>query len=214
MLKVQSFTFGPFQENTYVVSNTDMQCWIIDPGMNSPAENKTILDYINNNKLVPQAIINTHGHIDHILGVDFIKDTYKVPFLLHNKDQFLIDNAAASAAMFGLRLNKIPAVDGNLHDAQVLQLGKESLQVSFTPGHSPGSVVFYYKPGKWVIGGDVLFAGSIGRTDLPGGNFDTLINSIKTRLFILEPDTVVYSGHGPATTIKNEIAYNPFFQLD
>ncbi len=214
MLNVQCFTFGPFQENTYIISNLQQQCWIVDPGMNSPAENNTVLDYINKNSLKPIAIINTHGHIDHILGVSFLKDIYNIPFYLHAKDQFLIDNAAASAAMFGLRLTKTPIVDGRLNDADVWKLGDEELVVSFTPGHSPGSVVFYYAPGNWVISGDVLFAGSIGRTDLPGGDFQTLINSIKTRLFILPENTKVYSGHGPATTIKTEVEHNPFFQLD
>jgi glyoxylase-like metal-dependent hydrolase (beta-lactamase superfamily II) len=210
MLNVQYFTFNPFQENTYIISNDKKQCWIVDPGMFDANETKLLLDFINENGLQPQAIINTHAHIDHILGVDALVEKFNIPFSLHEKDMPVLQSAKASAAMFGFDITGVPRPTSYITEGQPLMLGNDEIEVRFTPGHSPGSIIFYYPKGKWAIVGDVLFAGSIGRTDLPGGSYGTLINSIKTHLLTLPDDTVVYPGHGPATNIGTERNSNPF----
>lgn len=212
MLNVVFFTFNPFEENTYIIANEHKQCWIVDPGMFDEREIAVVKDYITKNNLQPQGIINTHAHIDHILGVQEMMDSYNIPFGIHKDEQPVLDRAQDTAAMFGFRLPSVPKQTHYITEAEPLKLGDDTLQVFLTPGHSPGSISFYYAPGKWVISGDVLFSGSIGRTDLPGGNFDTLISSIRTHLFTLPDDTQVLSGHGPATTIGDEKADNPFLK--
>ena len=210
MLQIQGFTFNAFRENTYLLLNEKKQCWIVDPGMNDKHETEAMFGYLDQEGLKLQSIINTHTHIDHILGVQAIKDKYQVPFGIHVKDESVLQSAVASAVRFGLSLDSAPKADFYIKEGEALQLGDDTLEVRFTPGHSPGSIVFYYEPGQWLIGGDVLFAGSIGRTDLPGGDFDTLINSIHTQLFTLPDATDVYSGHGPATKIGHEKISNTF----
>lgn len=210
MLYIHSFTFNPFQENTYIIYNDKKECWIVDPGMYEPSEIADFNKYIIDNELVPKAIINTHTHIDHIFGVQELVKKYQIPFLIHKDDEPVLNGAAGSAMLFGFQFTDTPIVDGYIDESEPYKLGYDELQVLFTPGHSPGSISFYYAKGNWVLGGDVLFSGSIGRTDLPGGNFDTLINSIKTQLFSLPDHTTVYSGHGPETNIGQEKASNPF----
>jgi glyoxylase-like metal-dependent hydrolase (beta-lactamase superfamily II) len=212
MLNLQAFVFNPFQENTYLLYNAKNECWIVDPGMYGPEETNHFIDFLTANKFKPQAIINTHTHIDHILGAQALIDAYKIPFGMHKTDIPVLNSAIASAALFGIELKKAPVPDFYIPDGKPLSLGVDDVEVRFTPGHSPGSIVFYYPEGKWVIGGDVLFAGSIGRTDLPGGDFNTLINSIRTQLFSLPFNTTVYPGHGPSTTIEIEKKHNPFLQ--
>lgn len=212
MLYIESFTFNAFQENTYLIYNDNKECWIIDPGMYDNNETKHLVEFIDRKQLQPKAVINTHTHLDHIFGVDALKTRYSIPFLIHEKDLPVLNGAAGSAMLFGFDFKNIPHPDEFISETQPLQLGTDEVTVFFTPGHSPGSVSFYYAPGSWVIGGDVLFSGSIGRTDLPGGNFDTLLYSIRTQLFTLPDETVVYSGHGPATTVEHEKKYNPFLQ--
>src|SRR5690606_10075777 len=153
--------------------NAEKQCWIVDPGMYNAGETEVITRFIAGHALIPQAIINTHTHIDHILGVQVLKERYDIPFLIHEKDMPVLNGAAASAMMFGLPLPVAPQPDGYIPHNEPLQLGQESVDVLLTPGHSPGSISFYYQPGQWVISGDVLFSGSIGRTDLPGGDHGT-----------------------------------------
>lgn len=212
MLHIACFTFNAFQENTYIIYNNEKDCWIIDPGMYESEEVSYLKKYISDNQLIPRAIINTHTHIDHIFGVAALKDAYNIPFGIHAKDEPVLNGAAGSAMLFGFQFGKAPSPDFYITEGKAPFSGLEELQVFFTPGHSPGSVSFYSPADKWVVAGDVLFNGSIGRTDLPGGDFNTLINSIKTQLLILPEDTVVYSGHGPNTTIRNEKLYNPFLQ--
>ncbi len=212
MLTIQSFTFNGFAENTYLLVNNKKQCWIIDPGMYDATETAYLDQYIADNCLQPQAVINTHTHIDHIFGVQAMMDKYKIPFGIHEKDQPVLAGAVGAAMLFGFKLGAAPKPTFFVREEESLMLGDDEIDVRFTPGHSPGSVSFYYAPGKWVVSGDALFQGSIGRTDLPGGNFDTLINAIRTQLFTLPEETTVYSGHGPATTIGNEKMYNPFLQ--
>lgn len=210
MLNVRFFTFNPFQENTYIISNEKNECWIVDPGMYGPEEIKIFTSFISDNQLKPQAIINTHAHIDHILGVNALMRQYNIPFSLHEKELPVLNRGADTAAMFGFQFTDVPAATSFIKETEPLKLGDDVLQVFFTPGHSPGSISFYYPQGGWVVAGDVLFNGSIGRTDLPGGDFSTLISSIRTHLFSLPDDTTVFSGHGPETTIGNERKHNPF----
>ncbi len=210
MLQIHSFTFNPFQENTYLLINEEKQVWIVDPGMFDNNETNEFNNFITANGLIPQAIINTHAHIDHILGIQHVKKTYNIPFLMHEKELPVLNGAPNAARMFGFSYNDVPKADGFIAETELLKLGKDELEVRFTPGHSPGSIVFYSKEGKWVIGGDVLFRQSIGRTDLPGGNHATLLTSIREQMFTLPDDTAVHSGHGPATTIGFEKKHNPY----
>jgi len=212
MLQVRSFTFNPFQENTYLIVNEQGSCWIVDPGMYDAEETNRFSSYITANGLKPKAVINTHTHLDHIFGVQWCKNQYQIPFLMHEKDLPVLQGAKGSAMLFGFQFTDIPQSDGFLRENESLALEEEQLQIRFTPGHSPGSVIFFYEKGGWLIGGDVLFNGSIGRTDLPGGNFNTLIQSIKTELFSLSDDVIVYPGHGPSTTIGHEKLTNPFLK--
>jgi hydroxyacylglutathione hydrolase len=211
MLNVSFFTFNAFEENTYIISNDKQQCWIVDPGMYEQREIEAIIAFITEKQLQPQAIINTHAHLDHIFGVQALVDKYNIPFGIHELEQPVLQRGADTAAMFGIRWNEVPRATNFIKEG-TLQLGDDTVEVFLTPGHSPGSISFYYAPGSWLISGDVLFSGSIGRTDLPGGNHATLINSIKTRLLPLPGETTVLSGHGPATTIAEEKEYNPFLK--
>ena len=212
MLNVVFFTFNPFDENTYIIANEKKQCWIVDPGMYDDTEVAALKDYISGKQLQPQGIINTHAHIDHILGVQTLIDEYKIPFGIHKDEQMILDRAEATAAMFGFEFKNPPKQTHYISELEPLKLGDDTIKVFLTPGHSPGSISFYYEPGNWVISGDVLFSGSIGRTDLPGGNFDVLVSSIRTHLFTLPSETKVLSGHGPATEIGEEKKNNPFLK--
>ena len=210
MLNVIFFTFNAFEENTYVISNEKNECWIVDPGMYHPEEVEQLAAYIAQKQWVPKGIINTHAHLDHIFGVNALKALYHIPFAIHQAELPVLNMAAATAGMFGFELADVPSADHFIKEGTPLPLGTDTLDVRFTPGHSPGSISFYYAPGNWVISGDVLFAGSIGRTDLPGGSHATLIDSIKKQLLVLPGATQVLSGHGGATTIDAEKKSNPF----
>lgn len=212
MLNIFFFTFNAFEENTYIIANEKNQCWIVDPGMYEERETAQIIAFINEKHLKPQAIINTHAHIDHILGIEGLVNKYNLPFGLHTLEIPVLKTAVPTAAMFGFELKAEPKPTFFIKEGEPLKLGDDTVEVFLTPGHSPGSISFYYPEGKWVVSGDVLFSGSIGRTDLPGGDFDTLINSIRTKLFTLPGNTKVLSGHGPATTIEAEKKHNPFLQ--
>ena len=212
MLNVNFFTFNAFEENTYIIANEKNQCWIVDPGMYEEREVAMVINFITDKQLVPQAIINTHGHIDHIFGIQALKDKYNIPFGIHEQEMPVLQMAAGSAMLFGFELKKAPVPDFFIKEQEPLQLGNDTIRVLFTPGHSPGSISFYYPGGNWVIGGDVLFSGSIGRTDLPGGSMEVLLHSIRTQLFTLPAVTTVLSGHGPATNVGEEQKHNPFLQ--
>lgn len=210
MLQIQAFTFNPFSENTYLLSDADKNCWIIDPGMSNAREWGQLSQAIESQGLRPQAIFNTHAHIDHILGIPVLTEKYNIPFALHPLDSPVLMGAGASALMFGIGSFMPPIVTQHLSEEIPLQLGEHTLKVLLTPGHSPGSVCFYNEKDGWLIGGDVLFNGSVGRTDLPGGHTETLMESIRTQLYTLPDEVVVYPGHGPSTTIGAEKKSNPF----
>lgn len=212
MLNVVFFTFNAFEENTYVITNEHNDCWIVDPGMYHPEEVDAFMEYLTRKNLIPKGIINTHAHLDHIFGVNALKKKFDLTFGIHELELPVLKMAAGTAVMFGFEFRDIPVADYYIKENIPLQLGGDSLEVRLTPGHSPGSISFYYEPGNWVISGDVLFAGSVGRTDLPGGNHATLIHSIKTQLLTLPGNTKVLSGHGPETTIDRERRENSFLQ--
>lgn len=212
MIQIQKFTFNPFQVNGFVCYEPGGPCLIVDPGCQGKTEEGMLEEFIGSRQLEPVAVITTHGHIDHILGVDFCKSRWKIPWHVHSGDQSLIRTATASAAIFGFELDKAPEPDHFLDGNNEFTLGSSCFSLLHVPGHSQGSVAIYYNEGKVLIAGDVLFAGSIGRTDLPGGNHAQLLSSIKNQLFVLPDDVVVWPGHGPSTTIGRERSENPYLQ--
>lgn len=211
MLHIQTFTFNPFSENTYIVSDENKQCWIIDPGAYAPQEETELISFIEKKNLTPNAILNTHGHIDHIFGIQVLSNHFNIPCFLHPDDLPLYLNASTTAAKWGVPFTQ-PSVSPSTYERFPNQLGNNQLIILHTPGHSPGSISLYFPVNKSVICGDVLFRGSIGRTDLPGGNHETLIQSIQDKLLSLPDETIVYSGHGEATTIGQERRLNPFLR--
>ncbi len=210
-MKVKSFTFSPFQENTYVLSDDTLDCIIVDPGCYNSSEENELVEYLNLNQLKPVRLINTHAHIDHVFGNQFVSEKFNLKLELHLLDEPILAMAGRSAMTYGLNYKPSPKAEINFEEGDEIVFGNTKLEILHVPGHSPGHVVFYDRPGKVIIGGDVLFRGSIGRTDLPGGNHDDLIRNIKEKLFTLENDISVYSGHGPETTIGYEKQNNPFF---
>ena len=210
MIRINSFAFNDFQINTYVLFNDNNECIIIDPGCYYESEKEQLKSFITKNKLNPILLLNTHGHIDHILGNAYVKATYNIPIAAHADDEFLINSSRDHGTVFGLNAEPSPPIDKYVDESESIKFGNEELKVLHVPGHSPGSVAVFNKSSNLIIVGDVLFNGSIGRTDLPGGDYNTLINSIKTKLFTLDDKMVVHPGHGPSTTITIEKQTNPF----
>ncbi|QIG89817.1 MBL fold metallo-hydrolase [Chryseobacterium sp. POL2] len=212
MLHIKNFAFNPFSENTYVIYNDDKEAFIIDPGNFQVHETQQIESFITEQQLKIKNILLTHAHIDHVLGLQWAFDKYNVPVLLHKNDKELLDRAPLSAMQFGFQFTPFVGNLEFLNEGDILKLGEEEFKILFVPGHSPGSIAFYNEKEKFVISGDVLFYGSIGRTDLYKANYEQLIDSIKTKLLIMDPATQVYSGHGNPTSIGFEKDYNPFLK--
>ncbi|WP_167613030.1 MBL fold metallo-hydrolase [Maribellus sediminis] len=210
MITVEKFMVNPLGENSYILSDESGECIFIDPGFYYEEEYNEVRTYIDENKLKPVKITNTHCHFDHIMGVEFIRKEYNVPFYGHAEDAFLIERSMSQAQMFGMEMGTVGPLDHLLNEGETIQFGNSELEIIHVPGHSPGHLVFYSPNDKFIIAGDVLFYGSIGRTDLPGGDYNTLISGIKNKLFQLPDDTKVYSGHGPETTLGFEKSSNPF----
>ena len=211
-MKVAKFEFSLFGINTYVVYDpATRDCAIIDPGMFNSEEEEAIKGFIDRNNLKVKHVINTHLHVDHAVGNKYASEIFNAPVMAHPEDEFLGKRMRMQAAAFGLseKIDDV-SVSSYLHDDDTIAVGNGRLEVLHVPGHSPGGIALYDKEGGYVISGDSLFAGSVGRTDLPGGDMPTLIKAVKENLLTLPPDTVVYPGHGPATTIGREIASNPF----
>ncbi len=213
MISIKEFTFNPFQENTYVLSHHDGQCIIIDPGCSNSAEEQLLEQYIAEHELDVAMLLNTHCHIDHVLGNAFVKRRYKVPLYIHEKDVPTLKMNDVVAPMYGFPAFENTTADRFLREGDRIAVGADDLIVIFVPGHAPGHIALVNKAQKFCIGGDVLFKDSIGRTDLPGGDFHTLINSIQQQVFALADDVVVHPGHGPETTVGYEKKYNPFCGL-
>jgi len=212
MLQIQGFVFNFASENTYILYNENKNAWLIDPGNMSPQETQAIDHFITENGLHIQKILLTHAHIDHVLGLQWAFDKFKVPVYLHQEDQEVLDMLQASGMRFGMTIDPVKVDTQYVAEGEELDLDGEKFKIYHVPGHSPGSVVYHNENQKFMISGDVLFEGSIGRTDLYKGNYEQLIDGIKTKLFVLDPETQVFSGHGNPTSIGFEKQYNPFFK--
>ena len=212
MLTIKLFTFNPVQENTYVIYNEKGECCIIDPGCYFPNERNELKNFISNERLLPKYLLNTHCHLDHVFGNKFVHEQYKLTLHFHKNEQLVFDNAPASGLMFGLPFEQYQGEVIYIGEQDTILLGDDRFEILFTPGHSPGSISFYCPDQNFVIAGDVLFQMGVGRTDIPGGNFETLENSIRTKLFSLPDRVIVHPGHGPATTVGFEKENNPFLQ--
>lgn len=210
MLEIKSFTFNPFMENTYVLFDETKEAVIVDPGCYEPEEEEILTEFISKSNLKPTHILNTHCHIDHVLGNSFVKNKYGIPLVIGEKELDTLNAVTAYAPSYGFQGYQSSQPDQLLKTGDTIQFGQTTLAHLFVPGHAPGHIAFYDDSRSFIIGGDVLFEGSIGRTDLPGGDFPTLLNSIRTEFFKFPDDTVVYSGHGMPTTIGREKSSNPF----
>lgn len=209
-MTIKAFCFNPFYENTYIVYQETGEAWIFDPGCSNNSEEKELIKFISENNLIPSRILLTHAHIDHILGLEFVTRKFGLSTEMHELERLVLDAATQVALIYGISYNTPSCPSTYLTDNQQINFDSEAVQCIWTPGHSPGSICYYFPNANALIGGDVLFDGSIGRTDLPGGDYNTLISSIKKRLYPLNNNTVVYPGHGGITTIGQEKLSNPF----
>ncbi|MGB4842916.1 MAG: MBL fold metallo-hydrolase [Ferruginibacter sp.] len=210
MLKIKSFVFSPIQENTYLLYNEFNECLLIDPGCYFPEEQDELKGFITQSKLKPVMLLNTHCHLDHVFGNKFAAESWGLTLQLHKKEKALLNYAPTSGLMYNLPFDNYTGGYIYLQEGDTVKLGDDELKVIEAPGHSPGHICFYCAKQHFIISGDVLFNRSIGRTDLPGGDHQTLLNSIREKLFVLPEETKVYSGHGPETTIAEEKKHNPF----
>lgn len=209
---IRSFTFNPFSENTYVLYDETGECVVVDPGCAFPDEEAELDGFIAAQKLTVKQVVLTHAHIDHIIGCDHVCKKYGVGIVMHAEDLPMLQRGPQIGLMYGFPVKEAPQPEAYLKHGDTYSFGHTTLGVLHTPGHSPGSISFVHTPTKSIISGDVLFQGSIGRTDLPGGNMDTLLAAIRTYLFSLDDDFQVFSGHGNPTTIGTEKKFNPFLR--
>jgi hydroxyacylglutathione hydrolase len=210
MISIKHFVFSPFMENTYLLFDEQRNCLIIDPGCYEKYEENELAQFIEDHDLKIQGLINTHCHIDHVLGNAFVKRKYGVGLSIHPIDEATLRAVQSYAAIYGFPLYQSSSPDHFLNEGDKVILGNDELDVIFVPGHCPGHIALVNHKQKFIIGGDVLFSGSVGRTDLPGGNMDQLLDSIRNKFFALDDDYVVYSGHGPSTKLGVEKRSNPF----
>jgi len=209
-MQIKKFTFNPIQENMYIIYDKTKECIIIDPGCYFHHEREELVDFISENKLKPIKLINTHCHLDHICGNKFVTETWGLKLEASILDEYNLERSIQAGKLYNMPIEPSPPIEVDLKEGDEIRFGNSLLTILFTPGHSAGSLSFYSEEHQILIAGDVLFRMSIGRTDLPGGDFDTLISTIKTKLFILPEETIVYSGHGDETTIGDEMKNNPF----
>jgi hydroxyacylglutathione hydrolase len=210
MLTVKPFIFSPVQENTYVVYNEHGECVIVDPGCYFGNERNELKEFIQNTGLTPKYLLNTHCHLDHVFGNKFVHDTWGLTLHLHEKEKPVLEFAPTSGSAWGLPFDNYKGDLIFLREGGTIRLGEDVFNILFTPGHSPGSISFYCREQQFILSGDVLFRESVGRSDLPGGDFDTLANSIRSQLYVLPDEVTVYSGHGPETSIGYEKKHNLF----
>lgn len=213
MLYVQGFTFNDIQENTYVLFDEEGEAAIVDPGCYDKEEEEALTEFIQSKSLKVKMVLNTHGHIDHVLGNYFATQKFNVPLVIGEHDEATLRSSKIAAGIYGFERYTEVLPQQYLKEGDKVRIGSEELITLFTPGHAPGHIAFYHAPSKALLGGDVLFYRSIGRADLPGGNADVLINTIHQKFFTLPDDVTVYSGHGPTTTIGEEKLLNPFCGL-
>lgn len=212
MFHIQKFVFNFASENTYVLYNDAKKAWLFDPGNFTPEETKALEKFIADNELQIEKILLTHAHIDHVMGLQWTYDTYKVPVTLHQDDQEVLDMLPMSGARFGINVPPVKVETVYINEGDTLNFDGEEFKIYHVPGHSPGSIVFHNETNQFMISGDVLFEGSIGRTDLYKGDYNLLLNGIREKLFILHDDTQILSGHGNPTSIGFEKKFNPFFK--
>jgi glyoxylase-like metal-dependent hydrolase (beta-lactamase superfamily II) len=210
MLNIKKFTFNPVEVNTIILWDKTLECVLIDPACYYPEEEQQLKQFVESNQLKPVRLLNTHGHFDHLMGNKFIKKTWGLKCEIHKDDNYLIEHAETLAQLFGIEMTAPPSYGTFIDDGEIISFGNSELKVIHVPGHSPGSVAFYSEADKILISGDILFYGSIGRTDLPKGNFDLLISGIKEKLLVLDGKVKVYCGHGPDTSIGEEKRNNPY----
>jgi hydroxyacylglutathione hydrolase len=210
MMTIKTFIFNAFQENTYLIFDETKECVIIDPGCSDRSEENLLVQFISQNDLIPKMLVNTHCHIDHVLGNYFIKEKYKLDLTIPRLEEQNLRSVKVYAPAWGFANYSEATADKFIEEGDILKFGKSQLGVIFVPGHSAGHVAFLSKEENFCIGGDVLFKNSIGRTDLPGGDYNTLMNSIREKMLVLDDNVAVYPGHGPATTIGYERKTNPF----
>jgi hydroxyacylglutathione hydrolase len=211
MISIKTFVFNPFQVNTYLLFDESGECIVIDAGNYLPEEHQQLHRFFREKLLRPVRLINTHGHIDHIFGNSWFLKEYGLKTEIHPSDEPLLKGAKEYGKIFDIDLDTPPPVSNYLHEGDRIGFGNSSVTCIHVPGHSPGSLVFYSDEQAFAIVGDVLFQGNIGRTDLPGGDYTTLINGISEKLLTLDDSVMVYPGHGSQTTVGNEKRYNPFF---
>lgn len=212
MLTIKAFTFNPVAENMYILLNEVKEAIIIDPGCYFSEEKEKVKSFVESNGIKPVQLLNTHCHLDHVLGNKWVYETYGLELFLHPNEEQVLNAAPQYAQMWGMPFENYQGPLHFLEKDDIIKSGDNELKVLLTPGHSPGSICFYSEQEKFLIGGDVLFKNSIGRTDLPGGNHQVLIESIRQQLFILPDDVIVYPGHGENTTVGYEKKNNPFLQ--
>ena len=210
MLTIHFFEFSPISENTYLLYNESGDCLIIDPGCYFQAEEQQLKSFITAKKLKPKQLLNTHCHLDHVFGNRFVHETWGLPLYLHPLEKMVLDYAPEAGQRWNLPFRQYEGPLHFLKEGDLIRLGEDELKVIEAPGHSPGHICFYCEKQAFLIGGDVLFRRSIGRTDLPGGNHQQLLNSIRDKLFTLPDEVRVYPGHGESTTIGYEKKSNPF----
>jgi hydroxyacylglutathione hydrolase len=210
MLEVKSLVFSPIQENTYLLYNERNHGLVVDPGCYFGQEREELKSFIEKYAILPKYLLNTHCHLDHVFGNAFVHQNWNLELHLHELEKPLLDYAPTSGIKWGLPFENYKGNLNYIREGDQIRLDEDVLDVIFAPGHSPGHLCFYNKAQGFVIGGDVLFRQSIGRTDLPGGSLEVLLESIRTKLFTLPDETVVYPGHGPSTTIGYEKRNNPF----
>jgi len=211
MLQIKTFEFSPIQENTYVLYNEQKECVVIDPGCYSDDEKTELSDFIEKMGLTPKMLLNTHCHLDHVFGNRYVAEKFGLTLHIHRNEEYVLEFAPKSGLLYNLPFDNYTGERSYLSEGDIVKLANDELLVIEAPGHSPGHICFYCAAQHFIISGDVLFKGSIGRTDLPGGNHQVLLQNIREKLFTLPPETVVYSGHGPETNIGQEKKYNPFF---
>ncbi len=210
MVTIKQLVFNGFQVNTYILSDESKECVIIDAANSNSSENEKLLNFIKSQNLKPIYHINTHCHVDHVLGGSFVEEKYGIGISIHPESQGFLVRAKEQAGMFGFELKSTAKIDRLLNEGDKIRFGNSEIEVAYTPGHADGSICLINHEQEFVITGDVLFCESIGRTDLPTGNFDVLKNSIINKLFSLPDVYTVYPGHGPETSIGHERINNPF----
>ncbi|MGE5382470.1 MAG: MBL fold metallo-hydrolase [Omnitrophica WOR_2 bacterium] len=210
MITVKSFIFNLFATNTYILSDETGECIIIDPASSKPSEEEELTEYIKKKSLIPKAQVITHYHVDHVVGIKFVKDTYGIGATAHKDGKIFWENTEKQGYEYGFNTLNILPPDHLVVENDIITFGNSELQVIEVPGHAAGSICLINHQQRFLIAGDVIFYGSIGRTDLPTGDFDLLRENILTKLFILNDNFVIYPGHGQKTHIGMERLHNPF----